>query len=91
MVLTCTHNLCFEQKYKNSKKNSAENYNFNSQEISKYIAWACFRYGSSLFSVCTVYPDISVRKLRIITVLEQSVIGQPKWQLVNNGKNRVKG
>ena len=41
---------------------------------------------SSLLSVCTVYSDISVRKLGIITVLEQTVIGQPKLQLVSNGE-----
>ena len=27
-VLTCTNNLCFEQKYENSKKKSIENYFF---------------------------------------------------------------
>ena len=39
----CTHNLCFEQKYENSKKNSNENCDFYSREKSLYIAWACLR------------------------------------------------
>ena len=42
-VLTCTHNICFEQKYENSQKNSIENCHFYSCEKSLYIAWACFR------------------------------------------------
>ena len=39
-VLTCTHNLCFEQKYENNKKNSTEN--FHSREKLLYVAWGCF-------------------------------------------------
>ena len=39
----CTHNLCFEQKYENSLKNSTENCHFYSREKSLYITWACFR------------------------------------------------
>ena len=35
-------NICFEQKYKNSK-NSTENGIFYNREKSLYIAWACFR------------------------------------------------
>ena len=42
-VLTCTHNLCFEQKYEKNKKNSTENCHFYSREILLYIAWACMR------------------------------------------------
>ena len=42
-VLTCTHNLYFEQKYEYSKKNSTENCHFYSREILLYIAWTCFR------------------------------------------------
>ena len=41
-VLTCTHNLCFEQKSE-KVKNSTENCHFYSREKSLYIAWACFR------------------------------------------------
>ena len=37
-VLTCTHNICFEQKYENS-----QNCHFYSRQKSLYIAWACFR------------------------------------------------
>ena len=29
----CTHNICFEQKYENSKKNSTENCYFYSLDI----------------------------------------------------------
>ena len=39
----CTHDLCFEQKYENSPKNSTENCHFNSREKSLYVAWAWFR------------------------------------------------
>ena len=39
----CTHSICFERKYENSKNKSSENYHFNSREKSLYIAWACFR------------------------------------------------
>ena len=37
------HNICFEQKYENSQKNSTENCHFYNCEILQYIAWACFR------------------------------------------------
>ena len=43
MALTCTHNICFEQKYENSQPNLTENCHFYSSETSLYIAWACFR------------------------------------------------
>ena len=39
----CTHNICFEQKYENSKKSSTENYHFYIRGKWLYIAWACFR------------------------------------------------
>ena len=42
-VLTCTHNICFEQKHEISQNNSTENCYFYSREKSLYIAWACFR------------------------------------------------
>ena len=42
-VLACTHNLCFEQKSENSKKNSTENCHIYIREKSLYVAWACFR------------------------------------------------
>ena len=41
-VLTCTHNLCFEQKYENIKKNQLKNVIFTAVKI-VYVAWACFR------------------------------------------------
>ena len=40
-VLTCTHNICFVQKYENSQTISTENCRFYCREISQYIAWAC--------------------------------------------------
>ena len=46
-----THDLCFEQKYENSQKNSNENCRFYSREKSLYVAWACFR---NVFVVCIV-------------------------------------
>ena len=39
----CTHDLCFEQKYENSKKKSTENCHFYSHEKPLYVAWVCFR------------------------------------------------
>ena len=42
-VLTCTHNLCFEQKYENYYNFSSENNHFNSREILQYIARTCLR------------------------------------------------
>ena len=42
-VLTCTHNIFFEQKYDTVKKKSTENSHFYSCEKLLYIAWACFR------------------------------------------------
>ena len=55
-ALTCTHNICFEQKYENSKKKSTENCHFYSCEKSPYVAWACFR-NSILISQFSV-PEI---------------------------------
>ena len=42
-VLTCTHNIYFEQKYEKSKKIKTENCHLYSREILQYIVWACFR------------------------------------------------
>ena len=42
-VLTCIHNLCFEQKYENSQIISTENCHLYSREKSLYVAWAFFR------------------------------------------------
>ena len=44
-VLTCTHNICIEQKYEKSQKISPENCHFCSREKSLYVAWACFCNG----------------------------------------------
>ena len=41
-VLTCTHNLCFEQKYENNKRNSTEIFHFYSHEKLLYFAGGCF-------------------------------------------------
>ena len=40
-VLTCIHDLCFEQKLEKYHNVSSENYHFYSREISPYITWAC--------------------------------------------------
>ena len=48
-VLTCTHNLCVEQKDENSENISNENCHFYSREKSLYVALACFRNASVLF------------------------------------------
>ena len=42
-VLTCTHNLCFEQKYENSQKISTENCHFYSREKSLLLNGRVFR------------------------------------------------
>ena len=42
-VLTCTHNICFEQKYENTRKISTENCHFYSSEKSLYVALVGFR------------------------------------------------
>ena len=41
-VLTCTHNLCFEQKYENSHNISTKNCHFYSREKLLYVAWEYF-------------------------------------------------
>ena len=48
-VLTCTHNICFEQKNENSTKKSTENWHFYSREKTLYIAWVCFRNVAQLY------------------------------------------
>ena len=42
-VLTCTHNLCFEQKLEKYQNFSTENFQFLKLKKSLYIACACFR------------------------------------------------
>ena len=49
-VLTCTHDLCFEQKYEKSQTNSNEKCHFYTREKSLYVAWACF---SNVISMCS--------------------------------------
>ena len=43
VVLTCTHNLCFEQKYENNQKILTEIVIFTAVKKSLYVAWAGFR------------------------------------------------
>ena len=44
VVLTCTHNACFEQKYKKKYQNfSNEIFNVCFWKNYLYITWACFR------------------------------------------------
>ena len=42
-LLTCTHNLCFEQKLEKCQKFSAEIFQFLKLKKSLFIAWASFR------------------------------------------------
>ena len=54
-LLTCTHNLCFEQKYENSQKNSTENCH-----IFTAVKNRCMLHGHvfvmrSLFSRCPIH------------------------------------
>ena len=65
-VLTCTHNICFEQKYENSQKNATENCHFYSREKWLYIAWACF--GNVLTFCLVTEPNLSYRNMRGVTI-----------------------
>ena len=40
--LTCTHNLCFEQKYENCKKKFNRKLSFLQLKKSMYVTWVCF-------------------------------------------------
>ena len=51
----CTLNICFEQKYEISKKNSTENCHFYSREILQYIARTCLRNGYLQVSSSNVF------------------------------------
>ena len=95
VVLTCTHNLCFEQKYENSKKYSTENCHFYSREKSLYLAWACFlMYGKFPFLAKWSYSDMfNLEKVALELVCFLTV--QMNWSLcylrgsksyVNSGK-----
>ena len=55
-VLTCTHNLCFEQKLEKYQKLSSENYHFYSCEILQYIARTCLRNGQKYEAVVKLSP-----------------------------------
>ena len=65
-VLTCTHNLCVEQEFENSKKKSTENCNFYSREKSLYVSWRCFRNATDAPTLDCNWPaglrDIHVLK-----------------------------
>ena len=52
-VLTCIHNLCFEQNYENSQTFLTENCHFYSREISLFIAWECLRY--VMIDICAIH------------------------------------
>ena len=52
-VLTCSHNLCFEQNYENSKIKSTGNFHFYSREISLFIAWESLRY--VMIDICAIH------------------------------------
>ena len=63
-VLTCTHNLCFEQKEEKYQKHSAENFHFLKHKKSLFIAWACFCNASlmslSLFFLNLIFQTSSI-------------------------------
>ena len=42
-VLTCTHNLCFEQKQEKYQTFSSKDLQFLQLRKNLYITWACFR------------------------------------------------
>ena len=44
-VLSCTHNLCFEQKQEKIYKKSTLNFQILQFQKNLYITWACFRNG----------------------------------------------
>ena len=62
-VLTFTHNLCFEQKYENSKKKiSPENSDFYSREKSLYVALACLRNVLFVFFAISVQLQVHYKE-----------------------------
>ena len=63
-VLTCTHNLCFEQTLEINHNFSSENDRFYSREKMQYITWACFRNG----------PEESSGRIRVQTVCHSDCI-----------------
>ena len=48
-VLTCAHNLCFEQKKEKKYHFFIKNYNFYCREIMQHIAWTCLRNVTSSY------------------------------------------
>ena len=57
MVLTCTHNLCFEQKLENNYNFSPESDRFSSREILQYISYSCLRTVMYFITVLT-FDDV---------------------------------
>ena len=65
-VLTCTHNICFEQKYENSKKNQLKIAIFYSREKLLYIAWACFRNEMPVEAILMHFETMFACEIRLI-------------------------
>ena len=59
-VLTCTHSLCFEQKYEKYQKFSNESFQFLQLSKNQYITWACFR--NALNHICvSIFSELDPR------------------------------
>ena len=63
LVLTCTHNLFFEQKEEKHHNFSSENFIFYSHEILQYIAYRC----------------VMVMDVQRFTILHQFSMSRPKY------------
>ena len=79
-VLTCTHYLCFEQKYEKHQILSAENFQFLKLKKYLYIAWASFRNTCTLFKytdIVVFHPNFVIRgtimAVTIMAVAEMAV------------------
>ena len=61
-VLTCTHNICFEQKYEISKNKSTKKCHFYSREKSQFIIYKVVKYRKILL-IYIVYFIFSLVKI----------------------------
>ena len=70
-VLTCTHDLCFEQKLQKYYIFSSENYRFYSREILQYIARTCLRNVSLAGFTYGVYQYSGLSLDQLLTTKER--------------------
>ena len=91
-VLTCTHNICFEQKYENRQTISTENCHFYINEKSLYIAWMCFRI-INLSSDSEISGNESQTKYNVIPSFNKAVSPKTdiksKWGLISKNLLRT--